>query len=84
MKKAVLFPTLLLLSGCAVADRVQSRSDYAESTARYKACLNANPATPQACESLRMAMETDERRFNNLGAAMDGRQGSATVTVLNR
>jgi hypothetical protein len=85
MKKIVLACLLpVALGGCAVADQVQSRQEYKESAARYKGCLESNPATPQNCEGLRLAMETDERKFNNMGSAMSGRQGTANVNILNR
>jgi hypothetical protein len=74
-----------LAGGCAVADKIQARSDYKASAEQYKACLGANPSAPQNCEALRLAMETDERKFNNMGAAMDsGGQRSHNVTILNR
>lgn len=77
--------SLLMLSGCGVAARVDARTDYQASAANYKACLSANPAAPQNCEGLRLAMETDERKFNNLSAGTSlGNQRSDTVTVLNR
>jgi len=73
------------LAGCGLAARVDARNDYQASTANYKACLTANPATPQNCEGLRLAAETDERRYNNLSAGLNpGSHVSANVTVLNR
>jgi hypothetical protein len=85
MKKAIFLIILpVTLGGCAIADRIQSRADYRESSGQYKACLAANPASPQSCEAARLAMETDERRFTNIGAAASGHQGSANITVLNR
>jgi hypothetical protein len=74
-----------LLSGCGIAARVDARNEYQVSSANYKACLAANPATPQNCESLRLAMETDERKYNNLSAGLNpGSQTQSNVTVLNR
>jgi hypothetical protein len=74
-----------LLAGCAVAAKMEARNDYKASADQYKACLTANPSAPQNCEGLRLAMETDERKFNNMGAAMDpGAQRSQNVTILNR
>lgn len=81
MKRAVLIVILPMLGGCALADRVQSQADYRESSAQYRACLSANQTNPSACESLRLIVEADERRFTNTGAAMQGRQGSATISV---
>lgn len=75
----------LPLVGCGLAARVESRNDYRASTEQYKACLAENPATPRNCEGLRLAMEADERRFNNLAAgATPGAQTSSSVTILNR
>jgi hypothetical protein len=73
------------LSGCGIAARVDSRNDYQVSTANYKNCLAANPASPQNCEGLRLAMEADERKYNNLSAGLNpGSQSSTNLTVLNR
>jgi len=74
-----------LLAGCAIAAKVDARQEYQASAASYKSCLSANPASPQGCESLRLAMEVDERKYNNLsaGASPDG-QRSGTLTVINR
>jgi hypothetical protein len=74
-----------VLGGCGLAARVDSRNDYQASAANYKACLSANPSAPQNCESLRLIMETDERKYNNLSAGLNpGSQRTDTVTVLNR
>ncbi|WP_375309063.1 hypothetical protein WHZ77_17385 [Bradyrhizobium sp. A5] len=74
-----------LLGGCGVAAKIEARNDYRTSADQYKACLTANSAAPQNCEGLRLAMETDERKFNNLSAGTNpGSQTSHNVTVLNR
>ena len=74
-----------LLSGCGIAARVDARNEYQVSAANYKACLAANPAAPQNCESLRLAMETDERKYNNLSSGLNpGSQTQSSVTILNR
>jgi hypothetical protein len=70
----------LPLGACGVAARVQSRADYQQSEASYKACLMANAATPQNCEGLRLAMEADERKFTH----MSGPSANANLTILNR
>lgn len=75
---------ILPLAGCAVAAKMEARNDYRESETRYKSCLSANPATPVNCEGLRLAMEADERKFTNMGAAIDGTQSSHNVTLLGR
>lgn len=44
-----------------------------------------HPGVAEASQQdARLAMETDERRFTNIGAAASGHQGSANITVLNR
>lgn len=74
-----------LLGGCGVAAKIEARNDYRTSADQYKSCLTANPAAPQNCEGLRLAMETDERKFNNLSAGTNpGSQTSHNVTILNR
>lgn len=52
------------LGGCGTVARIESRDQYKQSLASYRSCLAAN--APQACESQRIAMEADERAFNNL------------------
>jgi hypothetical protein len=75
----------IALGGCGIAARVDSRNDYQASTANYKNCLTANPATPQNCEGLRLAMEADERKYNNLSAGLNpGSQSTTNLTVLSR
>lgn len=84
MRKVALVLICPLLSGCAVAARYEAQTDYQQPAASYKACLGANPSAPQSCESQRLAMETDERKYTNIGAATTGRQGAGSLTVLNR
>jgi hypothetical protein len=73
------------LGGCGIAARVDARNDYQTSAANYKACLSANPSAPQSCESYRLIMETDERKYNDLSAGLNpGSQRTGTLTVLNR
>lgn len=85
MKVWFILPVCAILGGCALAAKTDARNDYRASTDQYKACLTANSAAPQKCEGLRLAMEADERKYNNLSASMnpDG-QRSANVTILNR
>jgi hypothetical protein len=75
----------LMLSGCGIAASVDARNDYQTSSANYKTCLSANPSAPQSCESYRLIMEADERKYNNLSAGLSpGSQRTGTLTVLNR
>jgi len=61
------------LAGCGVVARMEDRQEYVkarqqyeESTGAYRSCLGANQANPRACEAQRLAMESDERAFNNI------------------
>jgi hypothetical protein len=61
------------LGGCAVVARMEDRQEYVkarqqyeDSTAAYRTCLGANQANPRICEAQRLAMESDERAFNNI------------------
>lgn len=83
MRMLVITAACAFLGGCAVAAKIDARQDYQASAANYKACLASNP--PQACESLRLTMETDERKYQNLSAgATEYGARSGTVTILNR
>jgi hypothetical protein len=85
MRILVTIVSFLLLSGCGLSARIDARNEYQASSANYKACLASNPAAPQNCEGLRLAMETDERKYNNLSAGLaPGNQRSDTLTILNR
>lgn len=73
----------LAVAGCAVAAKIDARQEYQASAANYKTCLTSNPA--QACESLRLAMEVDERKYNALSAGTNpDAQRTGTLTVINR
>jgi hypothetical protein len=85
MRNLIILSAFLILSGCGLAAKVEARKDYQDSAEQYKACLTVNPATPQNCEGLRLAMETDERKFTNMSAGTNpGSQRSTNITVLNR
>jgi hypothetical protein len=73
------------LAACAIAARNEARTDYRSSVDDYKQCLAAHPSAPQQCEGLRLAMEADERKYNNLSAGLTpGSQRSSNVTIMNR
>jgi hypothetical protein len=64
---------LLALAGCGLSAKIDPRTAYQKSAYRksvddYNACANANPTNLQACEGKRLAMEADERAFNNMSA----------------
>ena len=70
---------------CGIAAKVDARQDYQASADKYKQCLAANPSAPQQCEGFRLAMEADERKYNNLSAGIQpGTQRASNITVLNR
>jgi hypothetical protein len=84
MNKLILF-LAVPLAGCGITAKIDARQDYQASEAQYKACLSANPASPQNCEGFRLAMEADERKYTNLSAGtVPGSQTSGNVTILNR
>jgi hypothetical protein len=85
MRHLAIILCCVCLAGCGVAARVDARNDYQTSSANYKACLVDNPSAPKNCEGLRLAMETDERKYNEFSAGLNpGSQSAGTVTVLNR
>lgn len=85
MKFLLVGAAALMLGGCGLAARNDARTEYKSSADNYKACLAANSSSPQNCEGLRLAMETDERKFNNLSAALNPEgQRSSNITVLRR
>jgi hypothetical protein len=45
---------------------VKARQQYEESAAGYRSCLGANQTNPRTCEAQSLAMESDERAFNNI------------------
>jgi hypothetical protein len=61
------------LSGCAgspVAVQREAQRQYATSVTNYRTCLAENSSNVKACEGLRLAMEADERAFNNMSASL--------------
>jgi hypothetical protein len=59
-----------LWSCCGLAARVDARQNYQQSTAAYRACLDANSANLSACDAKRLALEADERAYNTLSAPL--------------
>jgi hypothetical protein len=85
MRVAGVLLLVFLLTGCGIAARVDARNDYRSSVDNYKQCLAAHPSAPKECEGLRLAMEADERKYNNLSAGINpGGQNSSNVTIMNR
>jgi hypothetical protein len=70
---------------CGVVAKVDARTHYQQSLADYRACLDANPNDPKACESKRLIMEVDERAYNNMSAGIvAGGTTSSNVNVQGR
>jgi hypothetical protein len=82
MRFLALLVVLISLSGCGIAARTDARNEYQASVERYKECLTANSSRPQQCEGLKLAMEADERKYNNIYAP--GNQRSSAITVMSR
>lgn len=66
MQRYLAFLLPVLLGGCGIANRIEANNEYRTSLENYKACLSINPATPQHCEGLRLAMEADQGHINTL------------------
>lgn len=84
MRLLIAAPLVLILSGCGLAAKVDARHNYEQSTAIYRACVSANSANPQVCEGKRLAMEADERAYNNMVAPISNGVGTANVNVQSR
>jgi hypothetical protein len=61
------------LTGCGVVARMEDRQEYVKARQQYEESTgglphlsSANQANPRACEAQRLAMESDERAFNNI------------------
>jgi hypothetical protein len=56
----------LVLPGCSLGKIEQAHNDYQKSTEKYDQCLAANGGAAQRCETLRVAMEADGRKYNEV------------------
>ncbi|HEY2185661.1 MAG TPA: hypothetical protein VGH39_11750 [Xanthobacteraceae bacterium] len=56
----------LVLSGCGLGSMQDARNEYQKSTDKYNACVAASPGMPQRCETLRLAMEADGYKYNEV------------------
>jgi hypothetical protein len=80
----IVAPLVLILSGCGYAAKIETRRNYEQSTANYRACVTANSANPQVCEGKRLAMEADERAYNNMTAPLSNGVGTANINTQSR
>jgi hypothetical protein len=75
----------LTLAGCGIAAKIDARAEYQKSLDEYRACLQANGNNVQACEGKRVLMETNERAYNNMSAAItQGGNTTSNVIVQSR
>lgn len=72
IRAAASIAALLLLSGCGISTKIGARNDYLASEANYKNCLAQNSANPRQCDGLRLALEADERKYQNLSEGSAG------------
>jgi hypothetical protein len=71
------------LASCGIAAKVDARNDYRASVAAYRDCLITH--APKDCEGLRLAMEADERQYNNLSAGITpGGNRTANINIQGR
>jgi hypothetical protein len=81
MKRAMLVIIApLVLAGCFQVR--EARLEYQTSAEQYKACVAAKG--PAGCESERVIMETDERKYTSISGAADGNNEARSVTVQRR
>lgn len=84
-KTLVLLSAALLLAGCGIAAKIDAREHYQQSLTAYRACIGSNGSNPKACEGQRIAMEVDERAFNNMSAAVqEGGNRTGNLIVQGR
>jgi hypothetical protein len=73
------------LAGCGIAAKVGARANYQKSVEDYRACLDANANNLRACDGKRLAMEAEERVYNNMSAGVtQGGNSTANVIVQSR
>ncbi|MBP33229.1 hypothetical protein [Methylobacterium sp.] len=66
IRVVALFGVCIALAGCN--EDIKAQKAYVASSAAYKDCLAANG--PQACETQRLAMESDRQLFNSLSRSI--------------
>ncbi len=57
----------LMLGGCGIA-ATDTRTEYQKSVADYRAGLDAHPWELKACDGKRLAMDAEERAYNNMSS----------------
>jgi hypothetical protein len=56
----------IALAGCGLRGAQEARNEYQKSTDKYNECVAASPGMPQRCDTLRVAMEADGRKYNDV------------------
>ena len=67
MKRILVALCTLALAGCGIVPKID---EYQKTVADYRACLDAHPWELKACDGKRLAMEAEERAYNNLSAGV--------------
>lgn len=57
-----------VLSGCAIAAKVDARRDLQQSKIAYEGCLRQQSQDVSPCEGLRLAYDTDLKTYRALAA----------------
>jgi hypothetical protein len=74
--------SLLGCAGSPVAMQREAEAQYAKSVTNYRTCLTDNSSNVKACEGLRLAMEADERAFNNMSASLPPNlSGTSSINI---
>jgi hypothetical protein len=66
VRSLAIFALALVLPGCGLGSIQDARNEYVKSTEKYDQCLAANRAAPDRCETLRLAMDADGRKYNEV------------------
>jgi hypothetical protein len=62
--------SLLGCAGSPIAVQREAQARYANSARNYRIRLTENSSSVKACEGLPLAMEANERAFNNMSASL--------------
>jgi hypothetical protein len=80
---AIIISLTITLAGCGIAAKIDARNGYRASVTAYMECLATH--APKDCEGLRLAMEADERQYNDASAAdTAGGNTAANIKTQNR
>jgi hypothetical protein len=77
---AIMMAVAGCVAGCAIAEKIVARNDAKRSAENYQNCMEANAASPQQCETLRLAMEEDQRKQENISTDLTFKPGTPPPT----